>query len=378
MRTILLYLVTEDWYFCSHRLPLARAALEAGYEVGVVTQVTRHGEVIEQAGLKLFPISFARSGRIPTQDVATLRAIARIYGAVRPDLVHHVSMKPIFYGSLAARLCGVPHIVNAYTGLGFLFTSGRITARALRMLVTRLGRPLLGGKRCWSIVQNVDDRTLLLNHGLLHQDRSFLIRGSGVDVAVFTASPEVEGVPVVMLASRLLWDKGVGEFVAAAQQLRTERLKARFILVGEPDPENPMSIGQRTLQRWVQKRCIEWWGRLEPMAEVLPQAHVVCLPSYREGLPKVLLEAAACGRAVVTTDTPGCRDVVQHGVNGLLVPVRDAGALAGAIKELVIDPARRQAMGLKGREIVEQEFSVARVVNDTLAAYRVILDRGHG
>jgi glycosyltransferase involved in cell wall biosynthesis len=370
------YLVTEDWYFCSHRLPLARAALAAGYDVGLITQVTRHGELIKAAGIRLFPIPFARSGRRPLRDLRTIIAIARIYRRERPDLVHHVSVKPILYGTLAAALCGIPRVVNAYTGLGFLFTSRRYSARGVRSVVTRIWRPLLARRSCWNLVQNTDDRALLQNRGLADADRTFLVRGSGVDLAEFTVTPENDGVPIIMLAARLLWDKGVGEFVAAARKLKEADTAARFVLVGEPDPENPMSVRGEELRRWEEEGCIEWWGRRDDMPEVLRQAHVVCLPSYREGLPKVLLEAAACGRAIVATDTPGCRDVVSDGENGLLVPVGDAAALAAAVRRLVDDSPLRREMGRCGRERVEREFSVARVVDDTLEAYRRILGSG--
>jgi len=374
----LLYLVTEDWYFCSHRLGLARAAQQSGYEVHVVTQVARHGGAIEEAGLELHAIRFARSARRPVQDMKTLYAVARIYRSVKPELVHHVAMKPILYGSIAASLWSVPRVVNAYTGLGFMFSSRRYTARALRAMVTRIGRPVINHARCWSIVQNADDRLTLARAGLIDESRSFLIRGSGVDVNAFTPAPESDGLPVVMLAARLLWDKGIGEFIAAARRLRAEGVKARFVLVGDPDPENPMSVAEEIVRAWAQERCIEWWGHVEPMPEVLRQAHLVCLPSYREGLPKVLLEAAACGRALIATDTPGCREVVRHGENGLLVPVHDVDALAAAIADLLSDAPRRRAMGKKGRAIVEREFSIERVVSETLEAYRVITETAPG
>jgi glycosyltransferase involved in cell wall biosynthesis len=364
-------LVTEDWYFCSHRLQLACAARDAGYDVGVVTQVTRHGEMIERAGLKLFPIPFSRSGRQPLQDLRTTAAINRIYRAEKPQLVHHVSMKPILYGALAARVSGVPRVINAYTGLGFLFSDSR-RARALRGLLTRVWRPLLGSERCWSIVQNPDDMALLEKCGWLQSGRTTLIPGSGVDTNAFHPTDEVKGMPCVVLAARMLWDKGVGEFVAAARQLRTSGVQARFVLVGEPDPENPRSVKTEDLQRWQGQGDVEWWGRREDMAEVLRQAHVVCLPSYREGLPKVLLEAMASARAIVATDVPGCREVVRYGENGLLVPPRDSGALAAAIKEL-LSLRDRRAMGRCGRRMVEEHFSIDRVIADTLLLYERVL-----
>lgn len=373
MRRKLFYLVTEDWYFCSHRLALACAARDAGYEVGVITQVTSHGDAIESAGLKLFPIPFARSGRKPLQDLRTLAAIARIYRRERPDLLHHVSIKPILYGTMAARLAGIPRAINAYTGLGFLFISERPAARVLRASLSTFWRSLLSGAQCWSILQNSADLALLTSRGWVRGDRASLIAGSGVDTGVFVPTVESADVPCVMLPARLLWDKGVGEFVAAARLLHEEGLSARFVLVGAPDPQNPRSIPESDLKAWHDEGAIEWWGRRDDMAEVIRQSHVVCLPSYREGLPKVLLEAAASGRAIVATDVPGCRDVVRQGINGLLVPVRDAAALGAAIRELVLNPSRRAEFGREGRRVVEERFALDAVIRSTLALYRQVM-----
>lgn len=369
----LLFLVTEDWYFCSHRLPLALAALEAGYDVGVITQVTNHGDMIRNAGLVLHPIPFARSGRRPLQDLRTLLAILRIYRRERPDLVHHVSLKPILYGSLAAAICRVPRVVNAYTGLGFVFTSRRPMARLVRAAMKWMLWPWLCAARCWAIVQNPDDGALLRKAGLIRDDRISLIRGSGVDTDQFRPIPQAGGVPLVVFAARLLWDKGVNEFVAAARQLRKEGVAARFVLVGERDPENPMAVPQATIERWQGEGVVECWGWRTDMAEVFRQAAIVCLPSYREGLPKVLIEAAAFGRAIVATDVPGCREIVRHGENGLLVPVRDPAALANALRQLLGDAPLQRRMGERGRAIVEAEFSVDKVIAATLDLYEQLL-----
>ena len=376
MKPKLLFLVTEDLYFCSHRLALARAALAAGYDVGVITQVTAHGDIIRQAGLKLFPLPFARSGRKPLQDLATLSSLLRIYRRERPDLVHHVSIKPILYGSMAAAICGVPRVINAYTGLGFTFTSNRPLARVVRAAMRSLLRPWLAGRRTWTIVQNPDDRALLRSAGLIDDARTSLVRGSGVDTTQFRPAPEPEGIPVVLFAARLLWDKGVGEFVEAAGKLHAAGIAARFVLVGEPDPENPMSVPVAKLEQWRQQGVIELWGRRDDMVDVFRQATIVCLPSWREGLPKVLIEAAACGRPIVTADAPGCREIVRHGESGLLVPPKDAGALAAAIRRLLDDADCRRRMGQCGRAVAEAEFAIERVVTDTLELYRRLLGCG--
>ncbi|HTT08612.1 MAG TPA: glycosyltransferase family 4 protein [Gammaproteobacteria bacterium] len=367
----ILYFVTEDWYFVSHRLPLAIAARAAGYDVTVVTRVREHGSTIINAGLRLIPLELRRRGMNPFIEFALLMRLITLYRSERPDIAHHVAMKPVLYGSLAALAARTPHVVNALAGLGWLFTSNSPTARLLGAVVRALFSFLL--KRGSVIVQNPDDARWLMEQGVPAQN-IHLIRGSGVDVKLFTPQPESEGDPVVMLASRLLWDKGVAEFVEAARRLQTSGQRARFVLVGDTDPENPASIRPARLDGWRREGIVEWWGRRDDMPDVLVQASIVCLPSYREGLPKVLVEAAACGRAIVAADVPGCREIVHEGENGLRVPVRNAGALATAIRQLLDDAAMRRRMGGRGRALVEAEFSVEKVVAETLSLYRQLLE----
>lgn len=374
MKPKLLFLVTEDWYFVSHRLPLACAAKAAGYDVVIATQVTEHGDEILNAGLKLEPLKFSRSHDKPWQDLMTIMSISRIYKDHKPDLVHHVSMKPVIYGSIVALFTRVPVVINALTGLGFIFSSTQIKAKFIRIFIKPLLRILLSRKSSWLIVQNPDDKSTLREAGIIRDEQVALIRGSGVDSKKFRPVDEsFVGSPVVLLASRMLWDKGVGEFIEAAKIIKVSRENIRFVLVGDSDPENPACISQQTLSKWQALGGIEWWGRRENMAEVLSDSTIVCLPSYREGLPKVLIEAAACGKAIVTTDAPGCREIVLHGVNGLLVPIKDSVALAEAIEKLIDDNKLREEMGRKGREIVEQEFTIEKVINETLKLYQTAL-----
>jgi len=376
----ILYLVTEDWYFCSHRLPLARAAKNAGHNVIVVTQTGDHADVINSEGFKLIPIRFPRSLRRPWYDVSALLSISRIYRKEQPEIVHHVALKPVVYGSMMALLIrksihhsNSPFIVNALTGLGFVFTSQRLSARTLRILVIPLLRFLLRRKNTHVILQNRDDMEMLVSGGFLNPDQVTLIRGSGVDTETFRPHPEAEGPPVVMLVARILRDKGVEEFVEAARQLCKDGIQARFVLVGGIDRENPSAVTKKMLEQWQKGGFIEWWGRRGNMPEVYHQAHVVCLPSYREGLPKVLLEAAACGRPIVATNVPGCREIVVDGDNGLLVPARDVDALADALKKLIGRPEMRKQMGAKGRALVEREFSEEKIVRETLELYGRLL-----
>ena len=365
-----LFVVTEDWYFVSHRLALAVAAQDAGFEVVVATRVGRHGEAIRAAGIRLVPFGLARSYGNPVREIL---ALVRLYRRERPDIVHHVALKPIMYGALAARLARVPAQVNAVVGLGWLFTSAKGVMRLIRPAARWTLASLLRTRASLTIVQNPDDRALLIRSHL-PESRIRLIRGAGVDTTVFAPAPEPAGPVCIVLAARMLWDKGVGEFVEAARLIRQAGVQARFVLVGDPDPDNPASVPEATLRGWHGQDGVEWWGRRDDMPSVYQAAHIACLPSYyREGLPKVLLEAAACGRPLVTTDAPGCREVVQDGDNGILVTPRDAQSLARAMRKLIEDEKLRHAMGKRGREIMLKDFSSEQVVRETLAIYRELV-----
>lgn len=370
-RKKILFVVTEDWYFCSHRLPLAKAAVEAGYEVAVATRVNRHREAIEATGARVLPLRMRRESFGPLAQALAVLELARIYRRERPDLVHHVAVKPVVLGSLAAWATGVPAVVNAVAGLGFVGgSSGR--ARALRPVIDVLFRFLFNRKNSCLILQNPDDWRQLEKRIVRDPARMRLIRGAGVDLQVFQPRPFPEGPVVVVMASRMLWDKGVAEFVDAARRLRAVT-GARFVLVGESDAANPRAVSPAQLAAWSDEGAVEWWGRRDDMPATFAGSHIVCLPSYREGIPKVLLEAAASGRPIVTTDAPGCREVVRHEDNGLLVPPRDVEALAGALRSLIADPGLRGRMGGRGRQIAETEFGVAAVAQQTLAVYREAL-----
>lgn len=371
-RPKLIYLVSEDWYFVSHRLGLALAAQAAGFDVSVAARVGKDAGTIRDAGLRLLPITFERSGLGPAAELQTLSRLIALYRRERPDIVHHVAVKPVIYGSIAARAAGVRGVVNALMGLGFVFTSDSAKARALRPAVRMALKGALSRPNTRVIVQNKDDERLIAEQSLARPGDIRLIRGSGVEPNAFPVAPSPSGTPLVVLPARLLNDKGVVEFVRAAQILQSQGVKARFALVGDPDPINPASISNATVADWVKAGDVEHWGwrPQASMADVLAASRVVCLPSYREGLPKALLEAAACGRAIVATDVAGCREIVRHGVNGWLVPPRDAEALAAALREAIANPERCAQYGLAGRHMVEQEFSMRHVIDQTLAVYR--------
>lgn len=365
----LLFVVTEDWYFASHRLELAIAASEAGFDVAVAARSGGWRERIEAAGIRFIPFEMSRRGLNPLKEGFVVAKLAKIYLKEKPDIIQHVALKPVVLGGMAALLAGHKKVVAAITGLGFLFIDDNRLPLTVRLI--RAVMPLVAG-RGLAIVQNGEDAAMLAACGV-HTERIRLIKGAGVDLNVYRQHPKAPGEPVVMLASRLLWDKGVAEFADAAAILRARGVNARFVLVGEPDLDNPAAVPEQSLHQWVEDGLIEWWGRRDDMPAVIPQARLFCLPSYREGLPKVLLEAAACARAIVTTDVPGCRDVVRDGDNGLLVPVRDAGALADAIERLLTDSMRCEVMGRRGRALVEEEFSSEIIIEQTLSVYRELL-----
>jgi glycosyltransferase involved in cell wall biosynthesis len=371
----LLFVVSEDWYFCSHRLPLAQAALAEGFDVAVATRVTAHGDAIRQAGIRAIPIGMERRSMNVMDELRSILELRRIIAAETPDIIHNVAIKPILHGSIAARLAGRGAIVNAIAGLGYVFTSRSARARLAKPVVAFALRWLLDGRTTRVIVQNPEDRAFLIDRGMARSDRISLIRGSGVDTSTFFPAAEPTGTPVVMLASRMLRDKGVPDFVAAASLLLDEGVAARFVLVGGPDPGNPASIPENELRKLAERPGIEWWGPRSDMPAVFGHAHIVCLPTtYGEGIPKVLLEAASCGRAIIASDVQGCREIVQPGVNGLLVPPCDPAAIAAAIRTLLLDAATRRRMGEAGRGLVQREFGIGHVTAATMTIYRELLE----
>ncbi|HZD56804.1 MAG TPA: glycosyltransferase family 4 protein, partial [Anaerolineales bacterium] len=286
-----------------------------------------------------------------------------------PLLVHHHTIKPVLYGSWAARLAGVPGIVNSITGRGYIFLGEDFKARLLRKLVKPTYYAAFKSRHCAVIFENETDRRYFVSEKLVRPERTWLIEGVGVDLDRFTPTVEPDGLPIVVLPARMLWDKGVGVLVEAARLLHQET-QVRVALVGEPDIGNPRTVDQTTLEEWVKEGAVEWWGWCQDMKMVYKKSHIVTLPSLGEGIPTALLEAAACGRPIVATDVPGCRQVVIHGANGLLVPPNDAEALAEALYQLISDSSLRSKMGSSGRELVAERFSNRRINAETLAVYR--------
>lgn len=365
-----IFFVSVDWYFCLHWLELAQAVQAAGFSVSIMTEITDQEARICEAGLRVIPIRLSRKGMNPLTEARSLFEILGLIRRERPDLIHCVAQKPILYGALAGRMSGVKALVGTLAGMGFLFTSESVKARILRPIVLFAYRLLLGGPCTRVIVQNPDDRSHLAHYARLGSE---LICGAGVDLSRFRPTPEPPGPVTVMLASRMLWDKGVAEFVEAARSMRRAGSEARFVLVGKPDAGNPSAVPESELRRWHGAGDIEWWGFCDDMPGALAQAHIVCLPSYREGLPTILIEAAAAGRALVATDVPGCREVVRPGLNGILVGVRDAHGLAQALERLVRDAGLRSSYGRQSRLLAEREFGIGRVTQSTLEVYASLL-----
>lgn len=373
----LLYVVNIPRFFLSHRMPLALAARQSGYDVQVATSVQDSdsvGSILDQ-GLQLHPIPLSQHGMNPLSELRTINALGRLYAALKPDLIHHISIKPVLYGGIAARLTRQRAIIHAMSGLGYVFASGERRASLLRHVTRPLFRAVTASAQNRMIFQNADDRQFFVKHGMISSEKAVLIRGSGVDENVFIAQAEtLDELPVVLFAGRLLWQKGIGEFVEIARRLRG---RARFRVVGYEEASSPLNVSAARLQTWADEGLIEWLGKRDDMPQMYADSNIVCLPStYGEGVPKVLIEAAACGRACVTTDTPGCREIVRHGENGLAVPPEDTDALASAVEGLIRDPALRQEMGANGRRVVLDGFTLRQVIDETLNLYKELLDAG--
>ena len=372
MSKTLFLLDLEDRYFLSHRRALARAAKDAGYRVVVCVRIGgKYMERIREEGFECFALgSENKEGLSLRREFVALFKLVRAYRKYRPRIAHHFGVRNLLHGSLAARLTKTPFVVNSFLGLGSLFSEDSLKLHVLRRIVLVLLKYFHRAKNTRVIVQNDDDKEMILQNVLPDESRLSVIRGSGVDVHSFHPAPEPAGAPLAVLASRMLAEKGVHEFVEAAALLKKEGMKIRMALVGSPDPKNLSSIPESTLSEWNRRAQIEWWGYREEMAEVWRGCHIAVLPTYyKEGLPRSLLEAAACARPLVATDVPGCRDIVKDGVNGLHVAPRDARGLADAIGKLARDAALRRRMGEAGRRIVEKEFSDEIVSEAILKLY---------
>ncbi|HJP23321.1 MAG TPA: glycosyltransferase family 4 protein [Alphaproteobacteria bacterium] len=371
----ILFLLNDAPFFVSHRLALAVAARHAGMEVHVAVPFeARAVATIRAAGIEHHDYPLRRGSRGPLGELRLIFAMARLLRRIKPDLLHCVTMKPVLYGGLLARLMGLPAVVHAITGLGYLFLIEGAAARLQRRFVLALYRFALGHGNSRAIFQNPDDLELFRQHGLVEPARVVMIRGCGVDMALFQPAPGEPG--LVIFPARIIGDKGAREFVEAAGLLKQRGRAARCVLVGRTDPDNPTYISEAEIKGWQDQGIVEWWGFEDDMPGLLGRAEIVCLPSYREGLPRVLIEAAAAGKPIVTSDVPGCREVVTEGDNGFLAPARDGAAVAEALERLLADAKLRQRLGERSRERAVAEFSVEEFIAASLTTYRAVLPSG--
>lgn len=364
-----LILVNNPAFFLSHRLEIAQAALAAGYEVHIATMDGPAVAQIRAHGFKHHVIPMTRSGKNPFQELRTLCALWRLMRRLRPHVVHAVTIKPVLYGGIAARFAGarVGPFLAAISGLGYLFTHDTGWQRRVALSLYRLA---LGRPSTRVIVQNESDQEMFVQAGVVQEKQCVLIPGSGVDIDKFTLTPEPQEPITLVMAARLLHDKGVQEYIQAAQWAHKQGYDWRWQIAGSVDPGNPASLTEDEIKGWHDAGVVQWLGERQDIDKLYRQAHIVVLPSYREGLPKSLIEAAASGRAVVTTDVPGCRDAIIADQTGLLVPVRDSQALAQAIERLALDNALRRQLGVAGRQLAEERFDVAHVVRVHLDLYK--------
>ncbi|HOD44189.1 MAG TPA: glycosyltransferase family 4 protein [Anaerolineaceae bacterium] len=358
-----------DWYLYNFRFSLAKYLRKHGYSVVLVSPDGMYVEKFHEEGFRWIEWNVGRQSINPWKEWAVLNQLKEIYRHEKPDIVHHHTIKPVLYGSLAARSVGIPHVINSITGRGYVFGSNEWKARILRPLVLLLYRKAFGNPNCTVIFENQEDQQDFIRRGLLPEQRTRLVRSVGVDLDKYSPTPEPNGIPVVIMASRMLWDKGVGVFVDAARILKG-RVESRMVLVGSPDEGNPSSVSREQLEQWAEEGVVEWWGWQDDMAAVYAKSNIYVLPSsYFEGVPTSLIEAGASGRALIASDIPGCREVIQHEREGLLVSPEDADALAGAIIQLVQDPELRARLAAAARARVVEGFSSDRVNQETEEIY---------
>ncbi|MBS1260986.1 MAG: N,N'-diacetylbacillosaminyl-diphospho-undecaprenol alpha-1,3-N-acetylgalactosaminyltransferase [Calditrichaeota bacterium] len=373
-RCTILFFTQTDWFFHLHFLPLAVELVERGADVALACLVDEHRERIEAAGVHVLPLSQLRVRNLgPLRQLRGVIELARLFRRERPGLVHLISPKPVVLGSIAARIAGVPSVLSLITGLGYLFTHAgpvtrfvrRVSLAAIRWSHTPRARRI--------VFQNNDDRTLFTDLQVIREEKAALIPGVGTDLDRFKPGERDNDPPVIVFGARMLRDKGVVELVEAARTLQAERIACRVLLCGKPDPGNPTSISQGQLRRWHDQGIVEWHGHVEDIAPVLASADIACLPSYREGMPKFLLDAAASGLPLVATNVPGCRDLIHAGINGTLVPARNSAALAEALGELIVDRERRHRYGAASRRIAERELAQELAIRRTIDLYRLLL-----
>jgi len=371
-----LFLITEDYYYWMHRRNLALYLKSQGWEVHLATRKGELQKEIQKEGIYLHPVDIDRKSFNPFLRLKNIFQIASIYKKVNPDIIHHVSIQSIVLGTYATIISGHRKILNAYTGLGYIFVGEKFSKKILRWMIVQILKLAYKLKKPFSSFENPDDQKTLIDYKILKEEESIVLPGSGVNVNQFFYSPEVEGKLKVLLPARLIYDKGIAEFVEAARILKNKYPQVEFLLAGKLDQSNPTCIPESLLQTWQKENILTWLGEVKDMPSLYHSVHIVVLPSYyREGMPMSLAEACACGRACVTTNTNGCREIIKDGENGFLVPVKDSQNLALAIEKLIINSDLRKEMGRKAREIVVCEFSQEIVFTKVEKIYQKLLSK---
>ena len=369
MKKKLLFVVNVDWFFVSHRLPIALKAMEDGYQVDLACAVTDKLDELLALGIKVHPLTLTRS---KTHVIAEIKAVYQLFNvikSIKPDILHAVTIKPVLYANLVSRVLGVPLRVSSISGLGYLFIASGFKAQFYRACLSFVYRVALKNSKA-IIFHNQSDRDMLRQMKAVQSSQEVFTNGSGVNLVNYKVVPEPDSAPVVMLVARLLEDKGVNEFVSAARVLKSERPDIRMVLVGDVDLENPRSISSEQLSTWIQESDIEYWGYTKDVAQTMSKANIIVLPSYREGLPKSLIEASACARPVITTDTAGCRDAIVPNQTGLLVPVKTFMPLVEAVIKLVDNDDLRRQFGARSRIFAQERFDINTVIDTHLKIYR--------
>ena len=369
------FVVNEDWAFISHFFERAVAAQSAGYNVGISAHCGEKRVVLESSGFAIYPHNISRSGTNPLVEIRNLFAMVKVFRSSKPDIIHLIALKPIVIGAIAARIYGKAQVVCAPIGMGYLFSSSDRKARFLQPVIRFMLRRILNLRNTQVIIENDEDSASLVSGKFVKKANIQVIKGAGVDLDSYQATPENLDTQVVTMFARILRDKGVLDFVAAANIVHTQFPKAVFQLVGDCDPGNPTSFSEHEVRSWESAGSITWLGFRTDVPALLASSNIVCLPSYREGLPKTLIEACAAQRAIIATDVTGCREVVNHGSNGLLVPVRNPEQLAAAISQLLRDPAQRTTFAKNGRLRAENEFASPIVIEQTLAVYKKVTSK---
>lgn len=369
----ILFVITEDWALISHRLHLVKAAIEAGYEVALAAKVSKYRKTLENKGIKIFEWNLSRGSLNPLKEINAIFSLVKILSIFKPNIIHAVAQKPVIYSGLARKIYNKASFVGTLGGVGFVFTSQSLKAKLLKPIVIFLLKYVLSGNKIRLILQNQENIVTIKKLGIIDSKNIQLVRGAGVEIEKFLPSQIPENIPTVILPGRLLWDKGVAEFIRIAKRIKARNIKSRFVLVGNNDPENPECVPQAKIDKWVSSGIVEHWGRCDNMETIYQKISIVCLPSYNEGLPKVLLEAASCSRPAVAFNVPGCREVIENKVNGFLVEFGNENELEKVLIKLINNKKLCDQMGKNGRNIVEREFSSKIINTQTFNIWKEII-----